>query len=217
MSGTTPHASHRVVHQPKPHLEPATKAVLTFVTPAERQRIEAAGQGCYITRHRDNLDEVLQDLRRQAVSAVIVSVACYQQHQHAGAMARMVREFPQVPSVALLTAMETSRATKAVLALGQQGVRTLVDAREPAGWRELREFVAQDDPSSIEAIAKGRLRVELVGANQSCLRFFEMLFSVPRTLTTVRAFARLAGVMPTTFMSRFFRARIPAPKKYCRR
>ena len=36
----------------------------------------------------------------------------------------------------------------------------------------------------------------------------------PRSLTTVRQLARRLGVVPTTFMSRFFRAGIPAPKKY---
>lgn len=214
MAGTTSPALHRPHRHPHDTSEPTAKAVLTFVTPAERQRVEAAGQGCYTTRHRNNLEEVLEDLRSTPVSAVIVSVACYQQREHAGVMARMVREFPRVPSIALLTAMETARTSQAVLALGQQGVRTLVDAREPAGWRDLREVVAQDDPASIETLARDRLRTDLAGAVPECLRFFDMLFTVPRTLTTVRMFARLAGIMPTTFMSRFFRARIPAPKKY---
>jgi AraC-like DNA-binding protein len=204
---------HRANRHPPVVADPETKAVLTFVTPAERQRVDAAGKGCWTTRHRDTLEDVLQDLRHQPASAVIVSVACYQQ-QHAGVMARMVREFPRVPSVALLTAMETTRASQAVLALGQQGVRTLVDAREPAGWRDLREIVAQDDLASIETLARQRLHRDLAGAVPACLRFFDMLFTVPRTLTTVRMFARQAGIMPTTFMSRFFRARIPAPKKY---
>lgn len=193
--------------------EPEAKAVLTFVTPAERERVDSAGKGCWTTQHRDTLEDVLYDLRRQPVSAVIVSVARYQQ-QHAGMMARMVREFPRVTSVALLTAMESTRASQAVLALGQQGVRTLVDAREPAGWRNLREVVAQDDPRSIETLARQQLRLDLAGAIPACQRFFDLLFTVPRTLTTVRLFARQAGITPTTFMSRFFRARIPAPKKY---
>jgi hypothetical protein len=216
MTGPRSPAWHRAKHSPHPMAEPAAKSVLTFVTPAERERVEVAGKGCWTTRHRDTLDDVLHDLRAHPVSAVIVSVACYQQ-QHAGTVARMVREFPQVPSVALLTAMETTRASQAVLALGQHGVRRLVDARQPAGWRDLREVVAQDDPESIETIARQRLRQDLAGAVPECLRFFDMLFTVPRTLTTVRMFAREAGIMPTTFMSRFFRARIPAPKKYLSR
>jgi transcriptional regulator GlxA family with amidase domain len=55
---------------------------------------------------------------------------------------------------------------------------------------------------------------DLTGANDDCLRFFDELFLAPMSLTTVRQLARRLGVVPTTFMSRFFRAGIPAPKKY---
>ncbi|HEY0932092.1 MAG TPA: helix-turn-helix domain-containing protein [Gemmatimonas sp.] len=191
---------------------PSSKAVLTFLTPAERSRVDAAGQGCYTTMHREDLEQVLVDLRSRPVSAIIVSVARYQQ-QHASHMARLVREFPRVPAVALLTANE-ARTTQALLSLGHQGVRTLVDARDPAGWRDLRQFVAREIPGSIESIAMQRMRRELEPMRPACLAFFDALFTVPTTLTTVRELARLLGVMPTTFMSRFFRHGLPAPKKY---
>jgi AraC-like DNA-binding protein len=200
------------IHDVRSSAPRAAKAVLTFLTPAERQRVDAAGQGCYTTTHRESLDQLLTDLRTHPVSLVLVSVARYQQH-HALQVARMVREFPRVPAVALLTANE-SRATQAVLALGQNGVRTLVDAREPSGWRDLRQIVASTDPWSIEAQAIKKLRDDLDGAPAECLRFFEALFTVPPSLTTVRQFARSLGLIPTTFMSRFFRAGLPAPKKY---
>ena len=58
----------------------APRAVVTFVTPAEQQRVDAlTGRGC-VTVHRENLEQVLSDLRTHAVSAVIVSVSRYQQH-----------------------------------------------------------------------------------------------------------------------------------------
>lgn len=188
------------------------KAVLTFVTPAERQRVDAVGQGCYVTVHRENLEQVLTDLRTYPVSAVIVSVARYQQ-QYASSVARLVREFPRVPAVALLTANE-SRTTAALLSLGEHGVRTLVDAREPAGWRNLRTLVADESHGGIEAVAINQLRIDLEGACAASLRFFETLFMLPPTLTTVRELARHIGVIPTTLMSRFYRAGIPAPKRY---
>jgi AraC-like DNA-binding protein len=191
-----------------------SKAVITFLTPLEQQRVDAAGKGVYTTVHRENLDQVLTDLRAQPVSAVLVSVARYQQQSHAGQLARMVREFPGVPAVALLGAADPRHATQAVLQLGHQGVRTLVDVREPSGWRDLRQLVADEHPESIEAIARQRLHLDLHQAVPGCRRFFDMLFSVPRTLTTVRELTRMAGVTPTTFMSRFCRAGIPAPKKY---
>jgi AraC-like DNA-binding protein len=188
------------------------RAILTFLTPAEQQRVEVAGAGCYTALHRENLDQMLSDMRTQSVSAVVVSVSRYQQH-HAPTIARIVREFPHVPTVALLTATE-ARVTQSLLALGQHGVRTLVDAREPAGWRDLRHVISRENPTSIEGAARQRLREDLREAGPACRRFVDALFSMPLTCTTVRAFARAQGVPPTTFMTRFFRAGLPPAKRY---
>jgi AraC-like DNA-binding protein len=40
------------------------------------------------------------------------------------------------------------------------------------------------------------------------------LFTAPPQVICVRAFSHYLGVLPSTLMSRFFRARIPAPKRY---
>ena len=141
-----------------------------------------------------------------------VSPVAGYQHQHANTVARMVREFPCVPAVALLTATE-ARATQAVLALGQHGVRTLVDARDAGGWRDLRHLVTREDPSAIEVQARARLHEDLRGAHPACLRFIDVLFG-GAPFTTVRALARALNVNPTTLMSRFFRAGLPPAKRY---
>lgn len=203
-------SSRHATMVPTPSASP--RAIVTFLTPAERERVDAAGYGCYTTLHRENLDDLLVDLRTQPVSAVVVSVARYQQ-QHAPQMARLVREFPRVPAVALLAANET-RTTHALLALGQHGIRSLVDVREPSGWRDLRQFVTREDENGIEPIAIQRIRQDLAAGSPDTHRFFEALFTAPRSLTTVRDLSRLLGVLPTTFMSRFFRAKLPAPKQY---
>lgn len=193
--------------------QPASpRAIVTFLTPAEQHRVDALGQGSYTTVHRENLDDLMRDLRTKPVSAILLSVSRYQE-QHGTQMARMVREFPRVPAVALLTGNET-RNTQSLLALGKHGVQALVDAREPAGWRDLRQFVQRELATSIESVAIQQIRADLVGAPTDCLRFLDELFLAPRSLTTVRQLARRLGVVPTTFMSRFFRAGIPAPKKY---
>ncbi|MBL0171590.1 MAG: helix-turn-helix transcriptional regulator [Gemmatimonadaceae bacterium] len=184
----------------------------TFLTPNERSRVDAAGHGCYVALHRESLEDLMVDLRTRAVSAVLVSVARYQT-QHATQVARLVREFPRVPAVALLTTTEP-RTTQSVLALGQHGVRSLVDARDPKGWRELREFVASEQGDLIEQRALARIREELMGAPADCLRFFEALFLSPSHISTVQQIARANGVVPSTLMSRFFREKLPAPKRY---
>lgn len=191
---------------------PQPTSVSTFLTPMERQRVDAAGHGCYETLHRESLDELMVDLRTRAVSAVLVSVARYQT-QHAPQVARMVREFPRVPAVALLTVSQP-HTTQAVLALGQQGVRSLVDAREPAGWRDLRQIVSGESSGRFEYNAFTVVRDDLPGAPAECLRFFEQLFCSPPSLSTVQQLARINNVVPSTFMSRFFRVQLPAPKRY---
>lgn len=190
----------------------AGTSVVTLITPAERQRVDALTSGACLTVHRENLDDVLRHLRTNHVSAVIVSVSCYQQ-QYAPSVARMVREFPRVPAVALLTSTE-SRASAALLSLGEQGVRTLVDARDPNGWRQLRSLVTSEHPGDIDAKAISTIREDLDDASPSTRRFFDTLFTVPRTLTTVRQFARHLAVVPTTFISRFVRQGVPTPKRY---
>jgi AraC-like DNA-binding protein len=182
------------------------------LTPIERARVDAAGHGCYQTVHRESLDELLVDLRTRSVSAVLVSVARYQT-QHAPQVARLVREFPRVPAVALLTVSHPG-STQALLALGQHGVRSLVDAREPAGWRDLRQIVSGETGGRFEYNAFTVVRDDLPGAPPDCLRLFEQLFCSPPALSTVQQLARLNNVVPSTFMSRFFRVKLPAPKRY---
>ena len=60
----------------------------------------------------------------------------------------------------------------------------------------------------------GGRSISLAGAPDGCLRFFAALFSAPPHVTTVRGLATILGVLPTTLMSRFFRSRLPAPKRY---
>lgn len=188
------------------------ESVTTLLSPTERARVDAAGEGCFVTLHRESVDEVLTDLRMRRASAVLVSVSHYVTQQ-TPPVARLVREFPRVPAVALLTGLE-STSSQAVLSLGQQGVRALVDVRDARGWRELRRLIAEERAESIERLAVTRIQADLAGAPEDCHRFFEALFSSPASVCTVRQLARRLGVLPSTLMSRFFRANLPAPKKY---
>lgn len=191
----------------------ALTAIATMLLPGERQRVDAAGEGLYHTLHRDSLDDVFRDLYEHRAKAVLVSVSRCADLE-VGRVARLVREFPRVPAVALLSNFN-SETPQAVLSLGQSGVRSLVDVRQPAGWRVLREMLVADRAADIERLALGQLSLDLAGAPPDCWRFFEMLFRAtsPR-ITTVRILARRLRVLPSTLMSRFFRAGLPAPKRY---
>ena len=186
--------------------------VSTILTPLERSHVDAAAQGLCEPLHRESLDEVLSDLREQKADLVLISVARYGS-QSSGRVAAMVREFPRVPAVALLT--ETQNSTPhATLALGQMGIRTLVDARIPAGWQTLRNLLASKGSNDLQRSALAQISQDIPGVSKDCWRFFELLFDTSPRISTVRQLARHLNILPSTLMSRFFRANLPAPKRY---
>ena len=186
--------------------------VATVLHPSERDRVDAAGDGVYHALHRQSIDEVLHDLRTQRAHAVLVSVArcgpveCTR-------LARLVHEFPRVPAIALLTALEPTTA-QTVLSLGQCGIRDLVDVREGLGWRDLRIALAHGQGDDLTRLALGLLSLDLVTVPEDCWRFFEALFRPRASCPSVRTLAQQLDVLPSTLMSRFFRANLPAPKRY---
>lgn len=186
--------------------------IATMLTPNERIRVDAAGEGSYQAIHRDSVAEVVQDLKSNRVSAVVVSVTRCDQGARAS-VAALVREFPRVPTVALLTQVDRT-TPHAMLSLGSTGVRQLVDVRDADGWRELRSYLLSARGEDIQRQALSLLAVDLSGVPHDCWRFFETLFVAPPRVSTVRALARRLDVLPSTLMSRFFRAHIPAPKQY---
>jgi AraC-like DNA-binding protein len=193
-------------------IRPLLAPISTILMPSERIRVDAAGEGLYTALHRDSIDDVIRDVKERRASAVLVSVTrCGP--RDATRVAMLVREFPRVPTVALLTELE-SNAPSAVLTLGRSGVQTLVDVRQPAGWRVLRDVLLADQSRDVSRLALAQLSADLAGAHPDCWRFFEVLFSLPSGFGTVRSLSRHLGVIPSTLMSRFFRARLPAPKRY---
>lgn len=186
--------------------------IATMLTPAERIRVDAAGEGSYLALHRDSVAELVQDLKSNRAGAVVLSVARCDHRARAG-VAALVREFPRVPTIALLTQLDRS-TPHTMLSLGSTGLRQLVDVRDADGWRELRDYLLNARGDDIQREALGALAIDLSSVHRDCWRFFEALFvSAPR-VSTVRMLARELDVLPSTLMSRFFRARLPAPKQY---
>jgi len=189
--------------------------VATLLTPDERLRVDAAGHGLYATLHRESLDDLLRELRVRPVSAVLLSAATLARcgGREVARVSELVHGFPQVQTVALVSEMDGA-TPQAVLALGGSGVRTLIDTRRPGGWGALREALAADESHDLRHHVVTTLARDLEGAPDGCLRFFAALFTAPSEVTTVRGLAAVIGVLPTTLMSRFFRTRLPAPKRY---
>lgn len=191
---------------------PQLLRIATLLTPDERLRVDAAGMGLYAADHRTSIDELASDLRAHRAAAIILSASCCQP-EVIPRIARMVREFPRVPAVAIVS-QYNSRSAQAVLLLGRCGVRTLVDIRDAGGWRELRALLSSDRTSDLRRVAQAQLSVDLAGAPAGCLHFFHVLFDVAPHTTTVRSFATAIGAVPSTLMSRFYRYKLPPPKHY---
>ena len=190
----------------------AQRYVVTMLTPVERLRVDAAGEGLYRSIHRDTVDDVMRDVRTARADAVVVSVNYYERTS-TESVATMVREFPRVPTVALLSELGP-RTPQTLLSLGTSGVRKLIDVRDASGWRSLRAALTDDCGNSIQRLALRRVGDDLAGAPPDCWRFFHALFLCPSDVSSVRRLSESLGVLPSTLMSRFFRARLPAPKRY---
>ena len=186
--------------------------VTTILTPAERIRVDAAGEGLYRSIHRDSVLDVMRDVREARAAAVVLSVS-YCERTPTETVASMVREFPRVPTVALLSELGP-RTPQTLLSLGTSGVRRLIDVRDASGWRMLRTALTDECGNSVQRLALGLLARDLDGASPDCWRFFRALFLSPPSVCTVRRLADLLGILPSTLMSRFFRAGLPAPKRF---
>ena len=186
--------------------------IATVLTPLERVRVDVAAQGVFEVIHRASVEELNEDVRVQQVDAVIVSVARYDVGSTAR-MAAMVREFPTIPTFALLTDVQRS-TPHSVLELGRVGVRTLIDARSPSGWSALRELLTHEGSTDVQRQMLGALNMDLTGVAADCWKFFELLFTHKPYIVNVRQMGRYLNVLPGTLMSRFYRANLPSPKRY---
>lgn len=186
--------------------------VCTLLPPAERSRFEAVGDGCFISVHADSFREVLSAARRRRVDAVVLSV-----HRCGGeelpVVARLVREFPAIPAVALVSRHD-HQASETLLRLGASGIRAAVDCTEPGGWRRLREVIGQ--PASPVAASILQRLIPALGEDvpEDARLFFEALTRLAPVIRTVRGLARHLRLPASTLMSRFLRAALPSPKTF---
>lgn len=186
-------------------------AVTTVLTPGERLRVDAAGEGLYRSLHRETVQDVARDVREARAAAIVLSVSCCE--RTSDSVATMVREFPRIPTVALLSELGP-KTPHTILALGTSGVRRLIDVRDAMGWRQLRAALSDECGNTVQRLALIQLAQDLRGATDDCWRFFKALFLCPPDTVTVRKLARAIDVVPSTLMSRFFRAGLPAPKRF---
>lgn len=188
-----------------------TPTVAAVLDPMERSRVDAAGSGCFALVHRESVRDALRVVRERSVDAVLVSVRRCAGEAPA-LLEQFSRSFPSVPTVALVTRREPGDA-EALLRLGATGVRQVVDATDPAGWRRLREVLGAPPTERAHAILNPVLEV-LSPLTTGSRRFWEELIRTAPETTTVRRLANALSITPSTFVSRFVRSGLPSPKDH---
>ena len=186
--------------------------VATVLDPADRTEVDRVGAGLYRTVHRESVADILKDLRVRRLSAVLLSASRCRSTELPRAM-RVVREFPRVPAMVLVS-RNSEPSPADLLALGNCGVRRIVDVRTPHGWAGLREALSANVCHERDLVATQEIASDLVGTPPDFIRFIEALFASYAGMRTVRSLANGLGVVPSTLMSRFYRAGLPAPKRY---
>src|SRR5690349_10244179 len=185
--------------------------VCTVLPPIERPRLDAVGDGCFLTLHATSFRDAMRAARRKRVDALVLSVhVC--RGDELPAVARFVREFPAIPAVALVSRHDRD-ASETLLRLGATGIRSAVDCTEPAGWRRLRDLIGHP-ASPVAARILARLVPALAEATGEVRTFFEAVARLAPVLSTVRGLTRHLRVCSSTLMSRFYRAGLPSPKTY---
>jgi AraC-like DNA-binding protein len=185
--------------------------IAAVLLPAERLKVEAAGQGCFLLLHRDTVPEAVRAVRERPVDGILLSV-----HRCPATavqdVRRLVHDFPGIPTVALVSAHDAA-ASETLLHLGASGLRQVVDVTGPSGWQRLRQLMATPVTRAAARI-QGPLLGALGEVPPDLRLFFEMLVRLAPDITTVRSLCRSCEVRPSTLMSRFARAGLPSPKSY---
>ena len=185
--------------------------VAAILAPAERSRVDAAGTGCFAILHRESISDAIRIVRERPVDAVLLSVQQCGPEQVDG-VAHLIREFPSVPTVALVS-QHGPRATETLLLLGASGVKRVIDVTAPTGWAHLRELLTQPVTRSVARI-QGPVLAALADVTPDTRIFLEAMIRLAPDTPTVRNLSRRLGVRPSTLMSRFARADLPSPKSY---
>jgi AraC-like DNA-binding protein len=89
----------------------------------------------------------------------------------------------------------------------------MVDLSASRGWHSLRALVAHPTSPTAARIFR-RLNPELDSATPDCRTVFDAIVRMAPVVTSVLALTAHFTVVPSTFMSRFFRAGLPSPKRY---
>lgn len=189
----------------------STPTVAAVLDPLERSRVDAAGTGCFSLLHSESIRGAIRLVREHPIDAVLVSVRCCSGDAPA-LLEQFTRAFPAVPTIALMTG-HTTADTDTLLRLGATGVRQVVDATDPAGWRRLREVLGSAPADRAAAILRPIVS-SMAHLTPGGRRYWDTVVRSAPEVATVASLAGRLDVAPSTLVSRFARAGVPSPKDH---
>jgi AraC-like DNA-binding protein len=171
---------------------------------------------CVRSWHRQTISEIANDFASGIADGAVISAA-RASDTDVTALAALVRGFPMRQVVGLIGEVSEKDAFAAALLFGRVGVRAIVDVRAANGWRDFRNvFNCASQPNAFIRDAVAAILREIASGNSEACdgrnEFFRAAFS-PR-VTNAKELSKRLGVLPSTLMSRFFRAGLPSPKQY---
>ena len=191
--------------------------VSTWLTPRERQQVDAAAPECVRAMHRDELQSLRRDLERNDADGALVSAARVDRSA-LPTLAALVLGFPAYSIIGIVSDVPEHVAISASLLFGQAGILTVADVRTARGWQDFRRLCdCARQPDAFMRHALSSILADVAcDDTEPCSRglaeFFRQVFS-PR-LTSAKELSGELGVQPSTLMSKFFRAGLPSPRQY---
>lgn len=186
------------------------RSVVTVLEPGLRSRVDLAGVGTFQARHLDHPSEVERATKAKSVRVVLLSPSLFQERDLKSLAAAAVG-FAGVVAI-VISDSETPDLEK-LLKLGACGAQRLVDLRTRDGLNLMRDLAFHAYGSVGTSILRAVMPT-LAQATPDSRYFFERLILAAPEATSIRTFAKSIHALPSTLMSRFFRARLPSPKRY---
>lgn len=180
--------------------------VVALLAGAVRQMMDAAIGDPTSMVHVDSVSEALSLVRQTPASVLLVSPEILRHGETA-----LLSKALSTTAHAVVVLNGEPRDPTLLLQLGACGLRRAIDLRDCQGWHDLRQLLSDGSDPLAGRIAAIVLH-HLDGAAPGTKRFFARMVYEARWIRTVSALADCIGIVPSTLMSRFYRARLPTPK-----
>ena len=201
--------SRRFPHRDVPHK--CVGEVLTVVDSTMRSRLDAAVGAVARPVHLDSLVAAITAATARPVRAVLVGPAAADGDNSPG-MARLVRACAGGALVAVVGSW-TPGLPERLLAFGSYGIRDVVDVTRADELSRLRIILDRPEWEVSQRIEE-MIRPSLAHATEEMQYFVSSLIRLAPSLSSTKSLAAQLGVRCNSMASRFFRARLPTPKKY---